>query len=257
MKAKLLTAVLLLSITTAFAQANKPASGDFGLRYGVAFNGGFVQQFTFSRFVKQNLECGAGVTFYYSHSKSTSEENLAPIYTLDGLSPATQKKTFLFTQFNVGINPFLVYHFPTKNNLDIYAGGGASFSIWQTNKDQVTTSILATNYENKEVRNTKSPLTFGGGLNAILGCQFFFYKNLAIGAQGGLGFNLQGTAGKSNTETTTTNSGSAHPSPGITTVAGLIERSSTGMSIGLNGNVGMNLTFYFGRKEKVKKDAGV
>ncbi|HLP52076.1 MAG TPA: hypothetical protein VK154_14405 [Chitinophagales bacterium] len=252
MKNKIALLFLLLLSATTFSQANKPAVGDWGIRYGVFFNGGFGQQLTFTRMLKKNLEVGLGVTATFQMNKQTTN-NLVTVDALNGVLPAERELTTVSNSLNIALNPFLLYHFPIKSNLDLYMGGGVNVGVNSSLRNSSVTRIHATDYEMKEEEAINNSPTIYGGASAIIGCQYFFYKNLAIGAQAGFGFSAGGSTGKAGSKTITTNSGALNPIQGEVIEDSNVTFKQTTASAGIAGNVGLNLTFYFARVTKAKQ----
>jgi hypothetical protein len=249
MKTKLIPLVALAFLTTtAFSQANKPQPGDLGLHYGVVFNGSFSQQLALSGWLKKGLEAGAGVSFSFNQingNYSDSTDVTTSVNTIRGIRNMEVRNTTL----SVALNPYLLYHFPTKNNLDIYTGGSLSVGLAPVLKDTRNTTLQATNYYQKEEITNKQPVGVNFGAGIILGCQFFFYKNLSLGAQGNLGFSSSVADGIVGSKRVVTNSGADNPS------ASEIDDNTTHAqtlrtNLSLAGNVGLTLNFYFSKKQK-------
>lgn len=247
MKKRIFAPFLLLLVTTVvFSQTNKPGVGDWGVRYGVYFNGSFSQQLIFTRMLKKNLEVGMGVGISFQSRNTTSTDSVL-VSAIGGDVPGIREYTTQTTNLYVSLNPFLLYHFPVKNNLDLYMGAGISLGVSDAIANKEITRRYLANYEYKEEVINRSPVLFVGGASAIVGCQYFFYKNLAIGAQGGLGFSVNGSSGKVNSKKTVTNSGVLNPVQGIVTIDDQMTQKTISTSAGIAGNVGLNLTFYFSR----------
>jgi hypothetical protein len=154
------------------------------------------------------------------------------------------------TTFNTGITPFILYHFKTNNNLDIYIGPYVA-ALFTYNGPIVTkTTLTGTDFNETETRTIYTPISIHGGAGLILGCQFFFYKNLAIGIQGSLGLTAGGTTGKTNTRDEVNDSGAQNTHQGDIVTQNPQTVKTFDASAALSGNLGLNLTFYFTKKGK-------
>lgn len=243
---------LWLTALPLFAQENKFSKGDFGIKYGMFFGDNYSSELSFSGMVTNSLEVGGGVTVIYDEFKSVYEQDAPYINTLNGLVSGRVQNRYKNAAIGVKINPFVAYHFPIKSNLDVWLGVNVGFGISNLLKDESTTETTATGYTQKNITKRKFPVRYGvnGGLS--VGCQYFFYKNIAIGVQAGLGTGYDFSKGKTITETTMTGWGTAHPNPGKSTSTA--EHDSGYQSFGLraNGNVGVTLMFYISPKQKTK-----
>jgi hypothetical protein len=251
---KKLFSLFVLSVVCipAFSQTNKPATGDWGLHYYVGFNGSFTQGFEFSRLLKNNLEGGAGLNFSVNSITNSQTESTHVSGNSGTLNAqiSTTNKQIPYVIYSRG---YLLYHFPVKSNLDLYAGGEiASGFNGQANNVSITESS-ATNFLEKKTQRSYLPLAYGFGASGRLGCRFFFYKNLSLGMQGSLGFNSTITNGKQGSTFTVTESGSDNPLQGTTITESTRHINSATIGAALSGSVVLNLSFYFTRTPKIKE----
>lgn len=79
MKSKFISAILTLTVLTAFAQTNKPVAGDFGIRTGFYFLNAPGGSIMIGKRLPKNLESGVGVLFTFSHyNRSTTDTTQVP-----------------------------------------------------------------------------------------------------------------------------------------------------------------------------------
>ena len=243
-------AFILLTIT-AFSQTNKPETGAFGIRAGVSIPN-YGLGFTFSRMLKKNIECGSSIGFSISSTKSSQTTSGIKVSSTSGLLDASQDYNYRFLNYTATLAPFLVYHIPTNNNLDVFAGGRLLFALSeQTNYTHVN-RLYADNYESKSSSDIDFPISFGVGAGVLVGADYYFRKNMAVGVSGNLGFSSTFQHGTQTEKTTTTNSGSLNPSQGVTNSEQKWTKRNFNTNTGLNGSVGINFTFFFARKVAYK-----
>jgi hypothetical protein len=251
---------MLLVITGCWAQVNKFEAGDFGIRYGVIFNGSAYQGLTLSGMVTANIEVGCGINIAYSKSQTSSTNNTEVQEFVNGsyievLGASTNQNHS--STINTSLTPFVFYHFSIKNNLDIYTGPGlivgtGSHTLLSSNDN----TTQATNYYYDNYSKTKYPIGYqvGGGWN--IGGQYFFYKRLALGVQASVGVAYSSTDGYVQTFYRVTNSGSGNQNnPNNVSSAGTAPYINRGLSLTTASSIGVNLTFYLARKAKAAKQA--
>lgn len=254
MKKIILPFVLLFATTLAFAQSsNKFAKGDFGIRYGIFFGnstGGFSSDLNFSGMLTDNLEFGSGINIGLGSTNNKNTDSTF-VFTMAGVVRGTQSDITRNTTLNVGVNPFLAYHFPIKGRIDVYLGVNVGFNVAYTVKNETSTEREAANYLDKSVVSVKSPLGYGVGGGLSIGCRYFFNKHVALGVQAGLGANAVFTKGGTTTTSTVASSGSANPDNGLSTTTTTYGTAVDYKSInfGTLGNVGVTLSFYLSPKK--------
>jgi hypothetical protein len=254
----LVTIVSIFVTTLCMAQDNKFETGDFGMRYSVAFNGTVLQGLTFSGMATANIEVGSGINVQYSNTATTTNSASFINPYINGVyTPVPAASTYQNTSrtINTSLTPFAYYHFKIKNNLDIYTGpnllmGTGSHTLF-TRTDNMT---IAVNYSSNTLQRTTYPLGYqvGGGWN--IGGQYFFYKRLAIGMQASLGVAYSNTNGTEKSVYSVSNSGTYNGSTqnASSTVYG--QYVSKGLSLTTGSSIGVTLTFYLARKDKVLPD---
>lgn len=250
MKTTTLFALLLLSVLLSFAQTNKFEKGDFGMSYLVTFNGTVTQGINLSGMATPNLEIGAGITFNYSEFKSNNTDSANVNSSIGTLRVAREIKRNSNTLF-VGINPYVLYHFPVKSNLDIYVGPQISAGISGNLKNDNTTTNATTGYNYRVEEENNIPVSIIAGGSIIAGCKFFFYKKLALGLQGSLGVAASIRKGTSHSKATETRSGEYNFNQGQTISNNDTRVNETNFNTSSIGSIGLNLTFYFGKKANV------
>ncbi|MDB5282310.1 MAG: hypothetical protein JWO06_1385 [Bacteroidota bacterium] len=229
---------LLLIINFASAQTNKPAEGDIGIRYGVAFNGTFAQTIALSGILKNGFEFGTGIRVLYVSTKSESISTNTAIGA-NSVTITNQISTSSQRYVSVSLLPYAVYHFPVKGNLDVYAGLnmliGAGPVYLYNNR---TFEFSGRNFTQVSI-TYKSPPAYQVGGGITLGCQYFFYKQLALGVEANFGAGYTAQKGPL-TITEVANNISATTKENLDTHSLTIQSASS---------AGVYLTFYFERKK--------
>lgn len=246
------TSLLLLICCLCMAQANKFDTGDFGMRYGVSFNGTATQGLTFSGLVTKHIEVGGTINVQYS-TNNTTGNSIQNIYFSGTYAPAVQAITSISKSINASISPFVVYHFTIKNNLDVYSGAKFTVGTGSHNISQSTDYLTqGDGYYNDNYTSNKYPWGYqvGGGL--LVGGQYFFYKRLALGVEANLGAAYNSTKGTQQITDKVTNSGIHNSNMNPTYDESVSSPyNSHSFSISTASSIGINLTFYVSRKAKV------
>lgn len=254
MKKKLASlAFATLLFATSHAQDNKPEPNSFGMQYGVNFNGTVGQAVQFSGWIKHGIEIRGSLAFSYTNNQSSTVYNgNYTINTPDGRQlPAVETSTSSSASLTVTPTISVVKHFPLKSNLDFFVGGAASFGFntptaWSKN----STTEVADSFYSCNSNGSKAPVALNWGLSLVGGANYFFYKNLAIGADFGLGFSAANGNGTTESQQTEVNSGvnnnnTANYSKNFTT-----KLSNNRYTASLTGNAGLHLTYYLKLKNK-------
>ena len=242
----IITIYLLLISCSLLAQNNKPFPNAWGIGYQVNLDSqGASQNFTFSRMLNGNWEVGTGIGFRYYHANSETEDSSVAVG-FSGAIPVLATNSSELSYFTFSLSPFLLKHCNITSNLDCYFGPVVPLSFGSKTTNTSSNEVSGKDYFSSNENINKTPPFNSVGLGVILGSRFFFYRNLAIGAQ----YNLSGSyffqSGESTTETNYTNSGSDNPSNGQdyhSEFSG--HKKNTSTSIGTSSNFGLNLTFYF------------
>ena len=249
MRISFLFLTLLLAEIT-FAQTNKPSEGDLGIRYGVAFNGTFAQTLALSGILPNHWELGAGISVSYTNTQSQS---ILPYnaYSNGTYIPTTQTNTTTSRSVNVAFIPYAVYHFPVKSNLDVYAGINMNVGTGAiTLQRNTTNSYSGTGYYSQQISGYKYPVGYqvGGGLT--IGCQYFFYKNLALGVEATLDGAYTAQKGNYNIIQQEVNSGinNVNTTNTSSNVNGSLDNHT--FSFKTASSAGIYLTFYLSGKRK-------
>jgi len=179
---KILVAVMLIAAVAVNAQSFKPEAGKLGmelqvsgltdvsLQDGMPGVGKLVLTYSFTD------EIGFRLGFGFS-SESTSDDN--------GLSaPATNRKTET-SESSFMVSPGIVYSFAGTEKLTPYVG--AEFGVGSTSyTEEETVNSGSGDVKTKEENTKKNFNAFGLGVFA--GFNYYFAKNIYIGAECGLGF---------------------------------------------------------------------
>ena len=253
-----LTALGVFVVTVCMAQANKFEAGDFGIRYGVQFNGSAVQGLTFSGIATANIEVGCGINVQYTMSSTTTNSatsvsaNVNNVFTY---LPAVSTQQSFSKTINTSITPFVFYHLKIMNNLDVYAGPGLIFGTGPHTFVSRSEQILAADqYYNESLTRTTYPLGYQVGGNLNVGGQYFFYKRLALGVQAGAGVAYTRIVGTENSYYEVNNSGTNNSNNNRSTSSTVIAPyGSKSLSFTTASSIGVNLTFYVGQKAKAAR----
>ena len=251
MKKSIFFLALLLFSTTLFSQANKPQVGDFGIRTGIYFLGNQGTGITFSKMLKKNLESGIALNFTFNGSKHNSIDTVTIFITTNKISAKQENSNSSFG-YNINLTPFLSYHFPLKNNFDVYAGGWATVFAGNTPISKNQQHIYADNYSQSRTTTTYSPFTFGTGAGLLFGADYFFHKNISVGLSGTFGFVTSFQYGKEITKVISENSGSLNTQQTNASTERARTIKNIDGNIALHGGVGITLNFFFTRGEKKK-----
>jgi hypothetical protein len=252
----LLSFLLITAISiTSFSQSNKPEKG-FGLGYGINFFNTPSHSVRFTHWTKKNIEYGGEITFNYSNSKNVNVDSTI-IFTLDGFNAVIPLTTTrIDSRYSVGINPIVLYHFPTKNNLDLFIGGILPIGLNNSSgNNSVERVVDVPNYYVSELQKQTLPLNVNIGLQFTAGTNYFFYNNLAIGASFRLGYFGSFSNGKTINTISSNSSGSNNPFTYSQTTINESNNINTFTNIGFNGSALFTLSYYFSRdKEGKTKD---
>ena len=243
--------VILAATLSAMAQENKPAEGAFG----IGFVEGFFpnqQNVFFSYMVKNNIEVGGTVGFQFNRNRNSTFDSLYVTGTGFQELHANRENKAVTTTANVFITPLFKYHFAVKNNLDVFLGANLPIGISPGTKTVNSVIVTADNYNSTGTTTTTAPVSVTVGAGVLLGCQYFFYKNLALGATANLGFSATVANGYDVTTITGSNSGSNNPATG-TVIAPMTSRQQVKMDsegAGMLHSFDLSLSWYFGNAEK-------
>ncbi len=197
-------------LTVAFAQDNKPEAGKTGV--GFSLTGGVSNRLVISR-------------------------------TLKGLRVVnTVNPSFTYT-----VIPFILKHADIASNIDAFIGLQVPITMTNTSKVTSSTKVTATDYMQDMSSTSTNPSSHTVGANLVLGCQWFFVKNLGIGAICGLGFSSTGSKGNiesTSTSTTTITNGSTTTTTTITSNTLSIQDNKTSRVFTFNNILGVFVTFY-------------
>lgn len=219
-----------------YAQDNKPEANSFGLEYGVIFSSTVGQSILFTGWLKNDIEVRGGLPFSFSGTNST-QDNSTPGYT----NTTTNKSgTFTFTP-----SVSVVKHFPVKSKLDFFLGGSANIGFSTPTSETYSSYLTSyTNYYSFSSTETKNPITLTFGAALVGGANFFFYKNLALGADVSIGLSANTPIGKRTTTQTTIESGSANTSQENSVTTNSYSASGLNYNFGFTGYGGLHLIYY-------------
>lgn len=252
-KTKFLLIVLVI-YGTATAQTNKFTEGNFGLRYGISFNGSLAQTVAFSGIINQHIEIGAGISVLYSTTKS-STGYIETAYGKTGPFAANYTNISTSSNVNTSVIPYVVYHFPIKSNVDLYLGGDLNIGTGSFSLGTSTHSTVdGDNYHQESKTTTKYPPGFQVGGAAVVGCQYFFYKKMAVGFEANLGAAYVGRIGKTKYTSEITNTGTNNTGKSIDYSEFTNTIHDYAVTMKSASNASIFFTFFFDKKEKVNKE---
>ena len=225
----------LLFFTT-HAQDNKPEPNSFGMQYGVTFGSNITQSVLFTGWIKNNIEVRGALSFSASGNNTTQDN-----------SYGNNISTTVYRYSNLSFLPSVsvVKHFPVKSKLDFFVGGSANIGFSTPTADQFNSYTQSyTNYYHFESTTTKNPMTINFGVGAVGGANFFFYKNLALGADVSLGLGASKTVGKRTTTQVNIDNGSNNSVQQNISNTTSYSASGFNYNFGLNGYAGLHLIYY-------------
>jgi hypothetical protein len=260
MKKSILTIALAILFLATYGQANKPEANSFGIQYGVNFNGTVGQAVQLSGWLKNGVEVRGSMTFSYTNSQSTS----ISIYPTAGWSgtyyiPANETTTSSSASLTVLPAISVVKHFPVKNNLDFFVGGSANCGFTKpTAWTKSANTEVGDSFYSYSSTNIKNPTTLNWGFSLVGGANYFFYKNLAIGADFSVGFSAANGNGTYQEQTISINTGSYNQQSTRSNynVSYSNKVTSNKYTASLAGNAGLHLTYYLKVKPKKSKTEG-
>jgi len=238
--------ICVLSLASV-AQDNKPTAGFFGIGYGVSFLP-TMQRINFTYMVSDKLEVGGTIGFQFSRTRNSTLDSIpvnAPNFT--SLAGLEEKRT-VTTTADVFITPLVKYHFPVKNNLDVYLGANLPIGVGTGPKTVNSDIVTASNYNSTGTTTTNQPVSVSIGAGLLVGCQYFFYKNLAVGAEANLGFSGTIANGNDITKISESNSGSNNPDAGVSiptvTTKAMVKNDTE--NLGMLHSFALSVSWYFG-----------
>ena len=237
----------LFFFTSQAQDYNKPEANSFGLQYGVTFSNAVGQAILFTGWLKNGIEVRGGLPFTVSGTNSTSD-NSTP-----GTTNIATNKNGTFS-FSPTIS--VVKHFPFKSKLDFFLGGSANVGFSLPTMDQYYSNTYSyTDYYSFQSTATKNPISLSFGAGVVGGANFFFYKNLALGADVSIGFSANSPVGKRTITQTDIESGSANTNQGNTVTTHSYSVSGLNYNVGFTGYGGLHLIYYLKVKGKTTPTA--
>lgn len=235
-------AFLFLAVS-AISQENKPTPGRIGV--GFSINNGMGNRIAINRVLKHEFEIGFEIGFKEEKAREIVKDSV-DIETTEGPSMAWREEKIITPSFNFTIVPVITKHAELASNLDAFVGLQIPLSFGSKTQATHYTKIATNDYFSDVNILTKQPATHEIGLNIIFGCQWFFYKNAALGAVCGFGATSYGMRGNCETITTTTNSGSLNPIHTTCTSKEIFIRDNRITTVNsFNDILGIFLTYYF------------
>lgn len=256
MKRLFISALMIAVVSSSFAQEatkpdNKPQKGDVGIWYGVSFVP-VTQNILITGYATKNIEVGGSIGLGFSRSSNSTFENTT-LYTGGFNSFPGQiehKNVNNTTSFNIA--PMVLYHFNIKSNVDLGLGANVPIQLSTGGRSTISDITTADNYKHTDETASKYPLSIGGGVGLLLSCKYFFYRNLAIGALGNLGFSANSANGHTVVTNTVSNSGANNPDQSLSVNITSTQVGSNNQSFNMLHNFALNLSWYFGSKKSNK-----
>jgi len=242
----------LLAASAAVAQI-KPVTGDWGLGFKLDginstsithWNGNGTQIFGRYYFTdKVAMRLGFGINTYNS-----KDDNSYDVKDANNVNIGTQTATIKTTQFGFGIMPGVEYHMGSAaSKLDPYVG--AEIMLNSLGKMKMTNDSTESISQNGNSSNYTQNITMekGGsftfGINALVGFNYFFSDNFAIGAEYKWGFNSTSTGGDFSTTGTISTSVNGNTTNTVINNTGSMKSSAGNLKVA--GMGGLNLNVYF------------
>jgi len=240
----------LLAASAAVAQI-KPVTGDWGLGFKLDginstsithWNGNGTQIFGRYYFTdKVAMRLGFGINTYNSKTETTED-----VKDLNNVITGTRTGDTKITQFGFGIMPGVEYHMGSAaSKLDPYVGAEIMLnSLGKMKMDFDTTSTdNSSNYSYTKSTTSEMAGSFTFGINALVGFNYFFSDNFAIGAEYKWGFNSTSAGGdysETGSESTTNNGNTTNT---VINETGSMKNSAGNLNVA--GMGGLNLNVYF------------
>jgi len=188
-------------------------------------------------YVKDDLVMRIGFGLNSSSKKFSS---------VDSLGSALQEYDSTYTQSDFYISPGIEHHMGASKRLDPYIGGRMAFGILGKRKSSSETVFTDTTGTGTRTLDSEMDGGFSFGLHAILGFNYFFTNQLAIGAEYVWGFNSITTGGDFSTvEIDTPISGSST----TTRTTGSARERDAGFV--MSSTAGITLSYFFTRAKNV------
>jgi hypothetical protein len=250
----LLIIACLFITSTSFSQDKKPAPYSLGIGYGLNFGSSVFglsisNSIQLSCWMPKNVEIILPISYRYSGGSSTTYDSI-DVFTNIGNIKMELARNNVSKYLTIGISPGALYHFKTKNNLDVYLGGAFSVNIDKTLKNY---SLDKTEYPNyfssiKTTYKYKSIPYFG--IDIIGGVNYFFYQNLALGARFNINNNFNKSKTYSSQEIINVNNGSINLNNDNSTTTKISNRNtSSNFSSTFAPSGSLTLTYYFNLKK--------
>ena len=259
-KTILLTAFSSLLFFAANAQDNKPEPNSFGMQYGVNFNGTIGQAVQFSGWIKKGIEIKGSIALSFLNNQSTTETGNYVYANSNGNRQIPALISNHNSSGSLTMTPTIsvVKHFPIKSNLDFFVGGAASYGFTMPTANTISTNTTtADSFYSYRSTSSKSPLILTWGLSMVGGANFFFYKNLAIGADFGLGFSASNSNGIYQEQDIQINNGQNNSSKLNYNASFSNKISSNRYAVSFAGNAGLHLTYYIKVNKHAKTEAKI
>ena len=243
---RIFTIIATLTIFIASnAQDNKPEPGKTGVGFSII--GGVGNRLVLSRTIKNGLEPGIQLGFNQSKTKNSFIDSVN-VNTTQGNRTALRTATFTTSGMELTVIPFILKHADIASNIDAFVGLQVPLIFGPGQTTVTNTKIERADYLQEIAVEQKSPSTSSVGVNVVLGAQWFFHKNLAIGTICGIGAAFGTDKGNIESSTVTTNSGSGNPqtigNPSRTVNTISIRNFKTSSINTFNNFIGFYLTYY-------------
>lgn len=234
---------IMAMVVTTNAQENKPEEGKTGV--GFCFFGEIGNRLSVSRRLKGGWEPGIQIGISQSKS-STSRIDSTIVNTDNGPKKGIITTTGSTPGTSLVFIPVIAKHAEIASNIDAFIGLQVPLIFGPGRTTTTNSKTQVTDYLNEVDVVTKQPSSNSFGLNIGFGAQWFFYKNLGLGAICGFGGAYNINKGNIETTSVTTNSGSANPSNSkVTTNTVSVLNNKTTSFTTFNNVIGVFLTYYF------------
>ncbi len=235
----------------------KPVAGDMGIGFkltGIAnvsfgdwddnhFN---VPQLLYRYYVSDKFAIRTGLGLGISNTKGTFSDEVQV-----GAIKTTTESDSALTGMNFGISPGFEYHFTSPAaKVDPYVGFVVGVSYMGTSEYQRRDKIDVFDFNTGQyvsqsdiTTRTRTPGGLGFGGNALIGFNYFFSDNFALGAEYMLGYDMVNTGGEYETSVNGFTGVPGNVSP-INTVTNHTGTSSSGMGR-IRSTGGVNIAVFW------------
>ena len=252
--------LLTLALASAFAvvSAQKPAVGSMGFTGGIqgffAAGGSPTGTLMFKYALQQDMAVRAAINFGTLAGNGTTVSDSTPALGGDGVTHTTTVKSGMAWSLSVGAQKSM----PGTKNLEPYMGADVWFGStsngntdmkqeWLIDGKGTVAGVGAVPGKKGDFIQsvTTATSTMRYGVRAVVGMNYFFSENLAIGAEFGYGYmNASTSGGEVKTSSSATINGVAAPAGFAKTVTASSDAKASMGNMGTTGGM-LTLSWFF------------